>query len=560
MMAFLIPIINISPVLEKSRLYNYEAVQWIPVVETSALSISDAAPDASFQWNMLNVALLIFCTGALLMVVRLILQYFSVRSIQHASKLISDGEVKIYHVDKNIIPFSFGNSIFINQHKHTEKELEDIIRHEFIHVKQKHTIDILWSELLCVLNWYNPFAWLMRNAIRQNLEFIADNKVIQNGIDKKQYQYLLLKVIGVPRYSMATNFNFTSLKKRIAMMNKIRSAKVHFIKFLFVLPLVVVMLLAFREKSGTEASNNNVFRDLSIPQAELQTDTVPKKQETDAKPHVFYKPEPNSKGYVITVADNHGECVVIVKDKQKKIVKAVSLVEWDNNKKEYTDLYGEIAPAPSAAPRVIIDKISSSQPSKPNVFIHKTPSPAAAPSATMEAVAMPEDISAVHVKDNLITIVWKNGETENYDLSNPQQKDVFERKYGQGTATRSTNQNRDAERNSANKNPTVALEKGNVSYNNNPDQKDSSEVMIHKQVTVNTGPGERVNIKKLGDFNGIILLDDKEYDKNTFDKEVHLYAYQILSVEILKDQPAIKSYGEKGKNGVIIIKTKEKKD
>src|SRR5688572_10726147 len=76
--AFFIPLININPLLENSSLYNYEVVQWIPVVETSALNNSDAAPGKSFQWNSLNVILVTFCTGALLMFVRLFLQYFSV--------------------------------------------------------------------------------------------------------------------------------------------------------------------------------------------------------------------------------------------------------------------------------------------------------------------------------------------------------------------------------------------------------------------------------------------------------------------------------------------------
>ncbi len=52
---------------------------------------------------------------------------------------------------------------------------------------------MIWAEVLCILNWYNPFAWLIKKVIRQNLEFIADQKVLQNGLDKKQYQYLLLK-------------------------------------------------------------------------------------------------------------------------------------------------------------------------------------------------------------------------------------------------------------------------------------------------------------------------------------------------------------------------------
>jgi beta-lactamase regulating signal transducer with metallopeptidase domain len=97
-------------------------------------------------------------------------------------------------------------------------------------------MDILWGEWLCILNWYNPFAWMIRRSIRQNLEFIADNKVLENGIDKKQYQYLLLKVTGSPQFTIGASFNLSSLKKRIAMMNKIKSARVHLLRFLLLFP------------------------------------------------------------------------------------------------------------------------------------------------------------------------------------------------------------------------------------------------------------------------------------------------------------------------------------
>src|SRR5258706_503603 len=165
-------------------------------------------------------------------------------------QFVLNNDVKLYQVSQSIIPFSFGNSIFINQQLHSDDDLQEIVRHEFVHVRQGHTLDIIWAELLCVINWYNPFVWLIRKAIRQNLEFIADNKVLQTGLDKKQYQYLLLKVTGNNHFSIASQFNFSSLKKRIAMMNKMKSAKMHLLKFLFILPVAVVMLVAFRNHTS----------------------------------------------------------------------------------------------------------------------------------------------------------------------------------------------------------------------------------------------------------------------------------------------------------------------
>jgi hypothetical protein len=180
--------------------------------------------------------------------VRLLTRYLSLRRIQKGAVLIEDNQVAIYHVNEAIIPFSFGKAIYINPRLHSEKEFEEIILHEYVHVRQRHTVDILLGELLCIVSWFNPFSWLMRHSIRQNLEFIADRQVLASGWDKKAYQYHLLKVVGESRYQLVNNFNFSSLKKRIIMMNKSRSARLHLVKFLFIVPLLGVLLAAFRDK------------------------------------------------------------------------------------------------------------------------------------------------------------------------------------------------------------------------------------------------------------------------------------------------------------------------
>ena len=122
--------------------------------------------------------------GVVILLLRMAIQFFLLQAMKRTAKLITADRIRFYQVDKNIIPFSFGNSIFINQQLHTEAELKEIIRHEFVHVKQNHILDIIWAEILCILNWYNPFAWLIKKAIRQNLEFIADNKVVENRMNK----------------------------------------------------------------------------------------------------------------------------------------------------------------------------------------------------------------------------------------------------------------------------------------------------------------------------------------------------------------------------------------
>jgi len=276
LLCFFIAMININPLLERNQLLDNKLVNAFPIMHDLAADPDNAVIATNSQWSIWNLMMLTFFLGFLLLMVRLIVQYISFRLIKNKAELLSDGSMKLYHVNKTIIPFSFGNSIFINQSQHKEAELKEIIRHEFVHVKQKHTIDIIWSELLCALNWYNPFAWLIRKAIRQNLEFIADNNVLQSGMDKKQYQYLLLKVIGISQFSIANQFNFSSLKKRIAMMNKIKTAKVQLLKSLFILPVIAMLLLAFR---------GHMHDRVNAPVKTIVLDTIPKSKVADISLH-----------------------------------------------------------------------------------------------------------------------------------------------------------------------------------------------------------------------------------------------------------------------------------
>lgn len=247
--SFILPFIDISPALERGSLNDNVFVQIIPALQNTApigAKLNFAPADIVTIWTPWNIALAIIAAGIAVMLVRFIAQLLSLRKIVSNAKLMDAGSAKIYQLDKNIPPFSFGRSVFINRNMHDQADLDDIIRHETIHVKQRHTIDILWAELLCVINWYNPFAWWLKNSIKQNLEYIADNGVIENGASKKEYQYLLLKAVGNRYLPVASPFNFSSLKSRIAMMNKVKSARPHLLKFLFVVPMAAVILLSFR--------------------------------------------------------------------------------------------------------------------------------------------------------------------------------------------------------------------------------------------------------------------------------------------------------------------------
>ena len=379
LVSFFIPFINISPLVE-SR--SNGIIQFVPSVHQYTLALEEAsqcpAPIWSTgygKWDFIAFGLL---AVAGILFGRFVMRFFSLLRVRRKAKLISNDGVRIYQVDEKIIPFSFGNSIFINSKLHTENELHEIVRHEFVHVRQKHTIDIIWAEMLCIINWYNPFAWLLKRSIRQNLEFIADNKVIENGIDKKQYQYLLLKVIGNTQFSIATQFNFSSLKKRIVMMNKTKSAKRQLGRFLFLVPVVAIILLSFRGSLENPPTGKRIAQTVI-------TDTVPDITVL------------NSKGYYIDIKDDKGNCTVVVKDKNRKEVKRLLLLDWKAKADHYEGLYGEIL---SPAATTIEEKIKENN----------------------------ANITSVKIKGNIATVIFKNGKQEVYTLSIQDQKEAFQQR------------------------------------------------------------------------------------------------------------------------------------
>lgn len=257
LLCFIIPFINVAGVADKAD-KALPVINYIPSVQHLNGYYAHATEQHIF--TIWNVALCLLAIGAVVLLVRMAIQLGSFLRIKNKAVVISDKDTVIYHVDEQIAPFSFGNSIYLNKDMHTDRELEEIILHEYVHVKQRHTIDILLAELLCVVNWYNPFAWFMRHSIRQNLEFIADDNVVRSGMDRKAYQYHLLKVVGIPQYRIANQFNFSSLKKRIMMMNRAKTAKIHLVKFLFILPLMAVTLLAFRSEISTSVAKSKVMQ------------------------------------------------------------------------------------------------------------------------------------------------------------------------------------------------------------------------------------------------------------------------------------------------------------
>ena len=200
------------------------------------------------------------------LLVRFLIQLISIISLRRKCRKSIMESTEVLLLEKDIAPFSFFKWIFINPTSLSEKEIPEIISHERAHANQYHSIDVILGELVSIMFWYNPFIWLINREIRNNLEFLADNRVLNEGYDTKKYQYHLLGLTyKTAAANLYNNFNVLPLKKRIKMMNKERTKSIGKAKYLLLLPLMAVMIVcanldaaAMKKSMPSRSEINNV--------------------------------------------------------------------------------------------------------------------------------------------------------------------------------------------------------------------------------------------------------------------------------------------------------------
>lgn len=185
---------------------------------------------------------LIWITGLLAFALRLFFQFYSLYNLHRQSVPAKEtGYIRV--VKDQISPFSFGPYIYINPQLHSHEQLNIVLLHEQIHVKHKHTLDILLVEILLLINWFNPAAWLMRKAVKENLEYATDSQVLKNGVMPKEYQYHLLNTTCItPAFTVQNSFTIADLKKRIIQMNTEKTSSSRLLSY-SVIPVLSGLLL-----------------------------------------------------------------------------------------------------------------------------------------------------------------------------------------------------------------------------------------------------------------------------------------------------------------------------
>jgi TonB family protein len=202
-------------------------------------------PDKTSYMDAVQALTGIYATISLLLLCRILWQTAAILNLAIRGEKESYCGLNIIHLPNGYAPFSFFGCIFINPKDYCTQDLYEILQHEKTHVNQLHTLDVLFTELICVVFWINPCIWLLKHAMRVNLEYLADNKVLHSGIDQKSYQYHLLRLsYQETTTTMGNYFNVSQLKNRIIMMNKKKTSQAGLSKYALTLPLFVMLLFS----------------------------------------------------------------------------------------------------------------------------------------------------------------------------------------------------------------------------------------------------------------------------------------------------------------------------
>ncbi|SHJ11790.1 BlaR1 peptidase M56 [Mesonia phycicola] len=501
--------------------------------------------EEDFDWAQLLLST--YFVGIILMLGRFLFQLLSLVKILNKPKR-KDTE-GFYHIEltEKLSPFSFFKYIAYYPASYTTEELALIIKHEKIHGKQLHSIDVLIHQIMLIVFWFNPLAWLYQKRMLENLEFIADKEITRkNNIQQKNYELTLLKVsTNYQAPSLANQFYQSLIKKRIVMLNKKQSKKYAFAKSILVLPLLAFFLWSFNVKEEVKVINtqkSTITNDqISLKEKSPQNGIVSKSSITEVK--VTY--------------DKNTTKEALKKDKkflkeQFDIDMKYSKLKF-NNKNELTRLQLKIKTPGGFSGEVYS---GSKNTAFKDVYFYRNFNDTENPfgiglgTNTKDSIKITNDLYK-KINENKVVVI--NGIKKNlnqllnskYLVKSYSIKDGLVHINGEETHDYESHQKSNNKEKKEKKvfiyidnEGKLSVIEASATYSNFSNKnKATSESITQKQ------PLYYVNKEK------ITAKEMKLIDQNT-----------IKSVNVLKDEKAIKKYGEEGKYGVIEITLKTKEE
>ena len=252
--SLLIPCIEVTTrhqVEVQQAVLSIEQLLLMAELEATPANVGAVQETSAISW--VQVVLLVYLAGILFLACRNIYSLICLFRLVHSGKheKLEKGVTLVVH-NQEIAPFSWMKYIVISR-KDLEENGREILIHEMAHIHHRHSVDLLVADICIFFQWFNPGAWLLKQELQNIHEYEADETVINEGVNAKEYQLLLIKkAVGTRLYSMANSFNHSKLKKRITMMLKEKSNPWARLKYLYVLPLAAIAVTAFARPEISE--------------------------------------------------------------------------------------------------------------------------------------------------------------------------------------------------------------------------------------------------------------------------------------------------------------------
>ncbi len=491
--------------------------------------------------NLIDWTLIFFMAyllGVAFFCAKFVLQLLSLNKMVKTNTPYSFGGYKYVETSSRIAPFSFFKYIFYNPTLYTENELKAILKHEVIHSSQWHSVDVLLSHTVAVVTWPNPFSWLYQSAVKQNLEFIADNGVVQNANSVKGYQYTLLKVSGnQPLPPLVNTFYNSSIKKRIVMLNKSKSNKMNILKAAVVIPVLSIFLVSFNTKEVIIPTGYDLDSSWALENPNETIEIIINKNTTDEALEKVKKD--------LAEKDVDFSYTVVHNDQNEIINISIQVSGYGNSGSYNSDSGNPISPI-----KIVIDKERGLSIGNSNVdfggdnfnfTIHEDED---VYEDGMHEITIKK--SSRNKGDGMVWVQSSDKDHETVIIEETNGKEIIKVNGEEVSREEYEKMKDDGEIHS------VHVRKGkkgkNVFIIKDSDDEHDIEV-------IDNDDNSFFFIDTDGDEEPLYVIDGKETSEKKFKK---LSPSEVEKIEVLKGDGATKKYGKKAKNGVVEITTKKK--
>ncbi|MDR1516658.1 MAG: hypothetical protein LBS52_00915 [Dysgonamonadaceae bacterium] len=504
-----------------------EEIIWVlqPVETAPAEAMPTFALAKAVEIPWVQVLAVIYLVGLMFVIVRYVCGVCRIRRIiASAERRPLAGKLDLCISDKLIAPFSWMRQIVLSRADFVA-ESDGIINHEKSHALQKHSWDRLLSDVFACFFWFNPFSWLLRREIQSVHEFQADEYVLKQGVNAKQYQLLLIrKSVGEHTFALANNFLQRDLQKRIKMMIKNKTNPKRQMAYLALLPVILlgITLLSVPKLNAKEKLEENLPTEKEI----APSDTVPPvKIRTTEDPPLLIIDGKEVDGLKLEELDPQQiESISILKDKAR------------------TELYGE-----KGKNGVVLISTKNGNLETDTLILKGKKQKVEKVKFTPPLPPPPPILKTLGTSKSLIILDGKEISNEEAQKLSPEQIESI------SVLKDKTRTELYGEKG---KNGVIL-----ISTKNGKSEKTDTLILKGKKQKVEKvkftppPPPPPPVLKTLGTSKSLIILDGKEVSEEEMQK---LSPDDIQSFSVLKDSSATKVYGEKGKNGVIIIEMKKK--